>query len=916
MSGWKMLFAVLGVVWAACGAAEWPQPPADASSPLEERFAAPPAGARILPIQHILPDEPEKQDALLDTLQRRGFGGMATNVNFHDYMKSEAHWGAFLRVVAEAKKRGMALWLYDERGYPSGNAGGLTMEGHPEWQARGLLIAQTESAGGPVALDAPPGTLSRAAAFPIRDGEPDFANAVDLAGFVKEGALAWEAPAGEWRVMLVTEDALHEGTHAAVSLADKLPYINLLMPEPTVRFLELTHGAYTKRLGDELGTFFTATFTDEPSLMSLFMRKQPWSVLPWAPNLPEAFEKRNGYTLDPIIPLLVLGSGPVVEKARFDFWGTVGDLVSENYFGYIQDWCWSNNLPSGGHLLLEEPILTHVPLYGNFFQCLFRLGAPSMDCLTSIPAEVPWQVARLVSSVADLKGHPVTMSEASDHSQRWRAPGDDRPVYRVSEEEIRGSLNLQILNGITTFTSYYAFDGLADEQFNRLNDWVGRCCTMLKGGVQVTDWAVVYPAETLMARFAPSRDWVREAPAEARLVERMYDGVLQALFHAGRDFSLVDGAALAWAGVGGGALDLGKGVSRRAVILPCVDTLPLAAWENLAALWRSGGVVIAVGALPVNSEKAFPCPAARAISQELFGGGAGGVRTNDRGGAALYLPVGQDALLSRALDAVLAPDVAFPVDAPLHATHRKIDGHEVYFVINNSPAPWSGTVSISAEGAGERWDPATGAVTPEPDPSFISLTLEGYSGMLFRFEDAVLPKRQEVPAGPLGGVTAVSLPPVEPGVVRGEHVEAEMTALAAGGPWRAGATLTKGDVDTFLFLNFVWPVDQNLAANEFLAFDVEVPEGQRCGTDLLVIVRDARGVEALAGANLPLALPGSLRVYVPLKRFARAGWSGGPEGPVDFSQVREIRIGWGGYHGNTDEVVAFTASAPLGVDMG
>jgi hypothetical protein len=36
----------------------------------------------------------------------------------------------------------------------------------------------------------------------------------------------------------------------------------------------------------------------------------------------------------------------------------------------------------------------------------------------------------------------------------------------------------------------------------------------------------------------------------------------------------------------------------------------------------------------------------------------------------------------RALDGVLAPDLTMPAVAPLRMTHRRVDGREVYFVIN------------------------------------------------------------------------------------------------------------------------------------------------------------------------------------------------------------------------------------------
>jgi hypothetical protein len=107
---------------------------------LSERFAAPPAEGRILPIVHMLPETAEQQDELLRSRREKGFGGIVTNVSFADYLKSEEHWQDLVDTVHTAKDLGLALWLYDEHGYPSCKAGGLTLVDHPEWQAEGLYI--------------------------------------------------------------------------------------------------------------------------------------------------------------------------------------------------------------------------------------------------------------------------------------------------------------------------------------------------------------------------------------------------------------------------------------------------------------------------------------------------------------------------------------------------------------------------------------------------------------------------------------------------------------------------------------------------------------------------------------------------------------------------------------------------------
>jgi hypothetical protein len=889
----------------------------------EERFAQPPADARILRIIHSWPDQPEAQDQLIGRLCMQGFGGVVCNVSFDQYLESDAKWLAFVRAVHEAKKAGFAMWLYDERGYPSGNAGGITLRDHSEWEARGLLVADTESQGGPVTLELPPGRLVLAGAFAVRDGNIDMAQKVDLAAEVRDGKLNWQAPAGRWCVIAITENRLYEGTHAEGNLHAKIPYINLLMPEPTAHFVDVTYGGYAKHLGDDLGQYFMATFTDEPSLMSLFLRPMPYRPLPWAPNLPTEFKKRRGYVLDAaILPALVADVGPAGEKIRYDFWLTVGELVSENYFGQIQTRCHQYRVPSGGHLLAEEGIVGHVPLYGDFFRCIRRLDAPSIDCLTSLPPEVPWFIARLLSSAAELEGRPLVMSETSDHSQRYRPAGDQRPRRVVTEAEIRGTCSREIVAGINCITSYYSFTDLSDEQLRRLNEWVGRCSTALRGGHQVADIGVLYPTESLWTKFVPSRHWTREAAAAAR-IESIYRTAAESLFASQRDFTFVDSRAIKEAAVESSTLVHGQ-LRWRVVVLPGADTMPLGAWENLAKFVRQGGAGIALGVLPANSESEFPSARVQALAKEIFGeSGAGSSsvhepqsRVNAAGGAGIFLPVGLEGLLPLVLDSLLEPDVKVAEPkSPLRVTHRRLDNCEVYFVINDSAKPWTGQVDFAATGTGERWNPATGQREDTLTTSTAKLSLEPYGAAFFRFPSVKPSQRRAVTDGALPNLSLRGVPGAEPTMGHGEFVRVELTPDAAyarvGSPaWQAAAVLTKAKVDTHLFVLFRYPQPLDLSDADCLAIDTWVPDGQSTPNQLLVILHEEGGGDFLAETGRSLAAPGRERTFVALSRFQLAGWSKDADGALDLRRVGDIRIGWGGYFGAQLEKVQFSVALP------
>lgn len=876
--------------------------------PLAARMADPPAASRMLKIIHGWPDSAEGQDRLIATLQRQGFGGVVCNVSFADYLESEAKWEAFKRAVRSAREAGFAMWLYDEKGYPSGTAGGLVLRNHPEWEASGLLVAEAGTTGGPVSLRVPPGELLLAAGLPVRAKSAELSGATNLAVRVRGGELSWAPKDGEWKVVVITRSRLFEGTHAAMSLSDHIPYPNLLQSEPTARFLEVTHEQYARRLGpDELARSFIATFTDEPSLMSLFLKPMPYRVLPWAPDLPQEFKRRRGYDLEPVLPSLVVDTGSAAARHRYDFWQTIGELVSERFFGQIQEWCARHDLLSGGHLLMEENLVNHIPLYGHFLQCLRRLDAPSIDCLTSLPDEVPWVIAKMAAGAAALENREFVMCETSDHAQAYRPKGDTRPVRMVSPGEIRGTCNRLMVAGVNVITSYYTFAGLSDEELRALNAWVGRGCAALTGGHSAAEVAVVMPVESLWPRFVPARHLAKESAA-ANEVESVFHNVTTSLFTGGWDFVCIDAQALAQARVEGGVLAHGA-LRWRVVVLPGIDTLPAAAWDTLARFVEAGGMVVAVGAQPTNSERDFPCAQATALAERWFEKGFAGERIQSAGPAA-FVPAGQTPWLPALLNGRVANGLqVHAARHPVRHTHRRIEGQEVFLVINDRADPWSGTLSFRGVGPGVRWDLESGAATAVKSPAQVPVQFGPFDAALFTFPAQGDPSATSAAPAALPRLVSTPIALKPPMVSRGEFVREKLeggTGSETGERWRVQGTITRGDVDTFLFLRFPVEPGARLAGLEMLVFETETPPGQQTPAELLLILHEQGGADYLAHTGRWLGSPGRSRTLLPVDRLRLAGWSTDSNQRLDLDQVSEIRIGWGGYYGVQDEVVDFT----------
>jgi hypothetical protein len=862
-----------------------------------ERFAAPPGSARILRIHHDWPANPEAARMTVLGDLARGFGGVATNVPFTGYLEDPAAWERLEPAIATVREADGALWLYDEEGYPSGAAGGIVLRDHPEYEALGLLCVDGVTSGQPLELTAPPGTIRAALAVPVG---PD--------GLILDRAVRLDARAGQpvrfeppqpgaWHVMIVGEDALYEGTHATSNVFRDRRAPNLLLAEATDYFLQVTHDRYAARYGKDLGRIFVSTFTDEPSLMAYFMRPMPYRPLPWSATLAADYEARWGEPLLPQLPLLY-ADGPGAALARHRFWKLIGEQVSANYFGRIRQWCDAHGLRSGGHLLAEESLLGHVPFYGDFMACARELTAPSIDVLTSLPPQVPIHGGKLVASAGELCGNTVTMSEASDHSQRYRREGDTRPIVQVTIDDIRGSLHRQQLSGINTFTSYYRFEPFAGTDLVQLNTEIGRINTVLRGGHLVADIAVLYPIESVWAHYRPRVHGATDAPG-AVAIDQAFTMTHRALFETGRDYCFVDTRGLLESKVVGDRLIHGE-LAWKVVILPGVETLPQQAWEILDAFQRAGGVLIAVGPRPKNTDTSFPSPAVQALDRDWFG----------EQGRGLALPAGQEALLPAVLDNILERDLSWSPDGALKVTHRRVEEHDVWLVINDSPEPYHGTLTVCGDGRGELWEPASGAIRPVVGAE-ATVEIGGYGAVILRYPQARQRLRQA------GGVPSLPEPrPVlfgAPTVGHGQHVDGSLAQSPSDGQavWTATGVLTKSHVDTHLFVRFPLPAPTDLTDSRWLVLDTWTSDEQKSGPSLLVLAGDADGGTFLAEAGRSLGQSGHLRAYVPWNRFRPLGAQ--PEtsnGVLDVDRITHVSLGWGGHFGQQGDRIAFDCVAP------
>jgi hypothetical protein len=671
--------------------------------PTAEQFKNPPLHYRMNLITHEVPLDNAQQDSLLDDRLASGYGGIATNVKWSDgYLKNRDECASFLRFVREAKERKMELWLYDEKVYPFGMAGGYVLAEHPEWEAEGLFFKDTV-VNGPARLKTGllPGETWIVSAFPMKGNALQLEEGRDLLPHTDNGVLDWTIPPGKWKIAMISAGTLYHGFQAAEDKGGISPrYPSLLLPEVTERFIEVTHQKYAEMFGGELDRYFFSTFTDEPSSMALAYPKLPYGVLPWKENVSVEFEKRYGCRLkDRLIPLM-LDEGNEGKKARVQYLSIIADFMSRHYFQRIREYCRTQGIRSGGHLLLEESMMAHVPLYGNIMSCYREMDIPGIDVLTCMPDYTRHYLysGRLAASAAELEGNTTVMSEVCPVVDQYFT-GAEAPTLHV-----RGTINRQLVAGVNKFNNYLQLQHEDHAGKAVFNTYIARVCLMISGGVRASRIAVYYPAETLWSKYLPQPASMANFytiggghPA-AQHIDSLFVNVSDALFEQQREFSFIDMKGICESTVENGRLRHGD-LQWDVLILPGAETLSEEAMNKIASFAEKGGKVVAIEALPQNSPGDFPS----AAIQKSVAGMAGNM---------YFEPQFNKDHFVELLNGILDKEIQISPSDHILFSHKYRDGKAIYLLVNDSPQPKNLSVKIKRQPSLTCWNPQNGEVYP------------------------------------------------------------------------------------------------------------------------------------------------------------------------------------------------------------
>lgn len=501
-------------------------------------------------IHHHIPENANDVEAYLKRADSRGLGGFVVNMDTKDdhgdpysaYLTEEKSWEILKQFITMATEKGFRVWLYDEKGYPSGSAGKWVYDKNPEFQAQGVICQSICIQGGKGEKVLEEGELLSVVAIPCSSNGLEFSKRINLHKNSNEQSISWSLPEDDWIISAFILKKLDWPTKSGY------PYVDLLNPLVSREFIKVTHQKYKEVLGSALMDQVEAIFTDEPAFAvngaANIVEKYP--LIPWTNDLESIFYDRYGYNVVEQLPKLFFETVEPFYLDRIDYWKLIARMFENHYFKQIGDWCSENKIEFTGHIFGEEALSRQIGTCGDMFGVLRQMQRPGVDRLYCTNTE-DVTAEKTASSVAHLLGRNRVMSESGCHYeiQRWKKPFD---IW-----DIINSGTHQYVLGINTIASYYRLDQLTDSDWAMYQQYIGRLGNMLTEGEHIAPVLVHIPMAGIWMNYQlkAERYWeygpgftsVRQT-TKVKEIETQYGMLLRSLMDTQWDFDLIDDRGL------------------------------------------------------------------------------------------------------------------------------------------------------------------------------------------------------------------------------------------------------------------------------------------------------------------------------------------------------------------------------------
>ena len=485
--------------------------------------------------------------------------------------------------VAEAKKRNMLAWLYDEDRWPSGSAGG-TVTQDPRWRARHLKLSFVPESG------------------PAEESGKllcCYAVKLDETGklFHYERVAAQDPIPESYRKLYV-----YRQLATPEPWFNNMTYLDTLNPAAVRQFLEATHEKYFHTVGEEFHHTVPGIFTDEPQFtrqkdLPTAGTDQP-AILPYTDDFPESYQREYGCDFFDTLPEIVWElPDSRYSAARYRFHNHVTERFATAYADQIGAWCREHNLLFTGHLTGEATLSNQSVFCGEVMRSYRAFSLPGIDMLCDrrelATAKQAQSASRqfgcggVLSELDGVTNWDFSFADHKGHGDWQAALGVTLRVPHHAWLSMAGGAKRDFPASIGCQSAWYRKYHWIADHFARLN-------VALTRGKALVHIAVIHPIESF---------WLLQGPLDQTATAREnaendFSSLIEWLLFGLLDFDLLSESLLPEqnAHVEGCQLVVGE-MHYSSILVPPTLTLRATTLELLEQFVEAGGNVIFSGSV-------------------------------------------------------------------------------------------------------------------------------------------------------------------------------------------------------------------------------------------------------------------------------------------------------------------------------
>lgn len=163
-------------------------------------------------------------------------------------------------------------------------------------------------------------------------------------------------------------------------------YVDTLNPRAIDKFIEITHEAYYRELGDSFGDTVPAIFTDEPQFCHKstlgFAGEKKKVILPYTDDFNDTYKDSYGsYFFDTFPECVWELPGGRVSVNRYHYHDHICERFANAFADNVGSWCRSHGIALTGHMMDEPTLASQTAALGEAMRSYRSFDLPGIDML-------------------------------------------------------------------------------------------------------------------------------------------------------------------------------------------------------------------------------------------------------------------------------------------------------------------------------------------------------------------------------------------------------------------------------------------------------------------------------------------------------------------------------------------------------